>query len=191
MLADCEQRPMMTAAMPRDCKMMFQECMKKECGEGEPCPKQEFTCENKCADRYFYCVSIGGIDCAPEVAKCLDSCKPVEQMPCDRRCAVIEKECLGAGVDEESCAMKAKECIARCYPQPAEPEQTGCREICARRHKECVGSDVDASKCDEDLKSCARLCESSPVADQQRDAEVPQESPRRGFWARIASWFGG
>jgi hypothetical protein len=86
---------------------LFVRCMHDRCKE---------DCESSCRTMF----GAQAMDCIEKF------CKPET---CEHRCNVLEKECLGMGGDDESCTLKRKDCIRRCYPE--EPCGVECRKMFA------------------------------------------------------------
>lgn len=159
------------------------------------CPPREHECEMGCVKSYSDCSQKAKffkgdeyakfkMNCRDDIGACLDACgspaapKPVPRpaatgpMPCDLRCAFIQKECFDAGVDEASCAMKAKDCVTHCAPQSVE-------KVVAEAGMVAPAGAAETAE----ASSAAEAAEENPV-------EKASEKPA-GFWSRMMQKFFG
>ncbi len=212
MLSDCEQNMMRVTAAQIDCKTMYGECMRRECGEPEcpSCPKcPSRDCEDNCVNGYYSCAKMARSMTAPAgrpedvqeeylrrcslgISDCLNGCAPElpPEYSCPERCRMVENECLAAGVDAESCGMKAKDCMTRCYPQAPEPRRLDCKDICVKRSDECLAAGIDPEQCRKDLGSCMMLCApGSPSIGQASRIPRPEDLAGLNPQPEPPSWF--
>ncbi|HLF54699.1 MAG TPA: hypothetical protein VI612_03185 [Candidatus Nanoarchaeia archaeon] len=215
----------------KGCENVHLKCLQDKCRRPEmpECPPQH-ECEDKCVGGYYNCAKIARTMTAPAgrpedvqeeylrrcrlgISECLDECAPElpPEYTCPERCRMVEKECLGAGVDAESCGMKVKDCVTQCYPRPLPPQQ--CEDRCVQIEKKCEMVD-DKGACMMEVRRCRNLCaQGSQVSTGQiaeKDFEGagrvdtggrlpspkdmaglnPQPEPP-SWWKRVFGFFGG
>ncbi len=164
------------------CGRLHGECMQEQCGKPEcpACPDCPLDCDDKCVDSYYNCAKMARTMTAqagkPEdvqeeymrrcrlgIAECLDLCAPElpPEYSCPERCRMVEKECLAAGVDSESCGMKVKDCVTQCYPQPMPPQN--CEDRCVEMEKRCDELEpARRNTCLFDARICKVNCKPQP-----------------------------
>ena len=170
MLADCEQTPVMTNAMP-DCKGMFVKCMADSCGEVQP-PE---NCEDRCAKIRIEC-SAAGVDqasCEMKIKDCMRQCQPQQPCPpfrCEYQCTDSFSDCMkkASGLIDrpegkdllDRCHSFVQECLDKCV---GAPRPMGCEDRCMIDEKTCLDQGNDRETCGRKAKYCVSECQPRPV----------------------------